>query len=556
MPRLLGSETPRIWTPPLRELTPETSLGFDVVTFAETVLEIRLNPWQRWLLIHALELRAEGGFRFSTIVVLVGRQNGKSTVSQILALFWLYVEGTPVVLGTAQDLDTAEEVWDGAWDLIESIDELRDLALPPILVNGKKTIRLKTGERYKVKAANRRAGRGLSGDRIILDELREHQNWDAWAAITKTTMAREFAQIWCFSNAGDVTSIVLRHLRKRAHATLGDPDGINAADAAGLEDLLPSQDELDDALDRVADDSSDDLWDEFDEVDDLDVADLEAALDSLALFEWSAPPGCDIRDRKAWAWANPSLGYTTPLRNVAAACAGDPEHVFRTEVLCQWIDGALEGPYPAGTWTGTVVDDVSLPGESIDPAGRVVFGLAVSWNRSAAYVTVGGYRPDGLPQFEFPAARYGTDWVAGWFCDPAHPDRARRPIAIQKGSPAWSLAETLREAGLVVEEWSGGDVGTATDQVYDAVRYGQLRHPKSGPVDRAAASAVVKQLGPGASVIDLKASPVDAAPLSSMIAAFWLLGNAPADPAPLPPPPAAVSARSFTDPAAVQIARF
>src|SRR5699024_3176801 len=125
----------------------------------------------------------------------------------------------------------------------EETPDLAALADRPIKVNGKKTIRLKSGERYKVKAANRRAGRGLSGDLILLDELREHQSWDAWAAITKTTMARPAAQIWALSNAGDASSIVLRYLRKQAHEALGDPDGINADDDP--EALLPSQDDLD-----------------------------------------------------------------------------------------------------------------------------------------------------------------------------------------------------------------------------------------------------------------------------------------------------------------------
>ena len=50
-----GCETPRIYTPPLRELTPDTTLGFEIIDFAETVLQIDLIPWQRWLLIHAFE---------------------------------------------------------------------------------------------------------------------------------------------------------------------------------------------------------------------------------------------------------------------------------------------------------------------------------------------------------------------------------------------------------------------------------------------------------------------------------------------------------------------
>lgn len=63
----------------------------------------------------------------------------------MIALFILYVLGIDLVLGTAQDLDTAEEVWDGALDILEETPELADLADKPVLVNGKKTIQLKTG---------------------------------------------------------------------------------------------------------------------------------------------------------------------------------------------------------------------------------------------------------------------------------------------------------------------------------------------------------------------------------------------------------------------------
>jgi hypothetical protein len=51
-----GITTPRIFTPPLRELTPETSNGYAVIEFAEKFLHVHLFPWQKWLLIHGLEL--------------------------------------------------------------------------------------------------------------------------------------------------------------------------------------------------------------------------------------------------------------------------------------------------------------------------------------------------------------------------------------------------------------------------------------------------------------------------------------------------------------------
>ena len=91
-----GKETPRIYTPPLRELTPDTSVGFEVINFAENILKIKLHPWQKWLVIHALEvidLPDGWRFRFRTVIVEVARQSGKTTVGCVLALFFLFVLG-------------------------------------------------------------------------------------------------------------------------------------------------------------------------------------------------------------------------------------------------------------------------------------------------------------------------------------------------------------------------------------------------------------------------------------------------------------------------------
>src|SRR5687768_5694120 len=68
----VGITEPRLCTQPLRELTPETSHGFSVIEFAKDVLGVVLYPWQRALLIRALELNEDGTYRFRKIFVLVG----------------------------------------------------------------------------------------------------------------------------------------------------------------------------------------------------------------------------------------------------------------------------------------------------------------------------------------------------------------------------------------------------------------------------------------------------------------------------------------------------
>jgi len=489
LPELVGSELPRVFTPPLRELTPGTSLGFGCIEFAEGVLGIDLLPWQRWTLIHALELLEDGTLRFRTVLILVARQNGKSTLMQVLSLWAMYVLGRRLVIGTAQNLDVAEEVWEGAVEMAEEIPELASEIEKVSRVNGKKFVRLASGERYKVAAASRRGGRGLSGDLVLLDELREHQTWDAWSAVTKTTMARAAAQVWAASNAGDAASIVLRWLRKMAHATIGDPDGL-----VDVNDIVTPE----------------------------DASDPEDG--TLAVFEWSAPPGCSIHDRDGWRAANPALGHTITERAIRSAAATDPEWVFRTEVLCQWIDTTTDGPFPPGAW-----EACADPLSTIAEGSEVAFCVDVAWDRSAAHIAAAGLRPDGVPHVEVVASAAGTDWVVGWFT--AKESRSAAPVALQTSSaPAASLVDSMNDAGLTVVDWTGAHLGAATGDLYDRVRAGSdelggtpgLFHLGQPALTAAAQNATTRPYG-DAWLWDRKRSTVDVAPLVAATGALWLV---------------------------------
>jgi len=484
----LGSEKPRIFTPPLRRLTPRTSAGFACIEFAEEVLGITLLPWQRWLLVHALEQLRDGTFRFRTVVVLVARQNGKSTLAQVLALFFMYVRAVALVIGTAQNLDIAEEVWQGAVDIAEDVPELAEEIRRVVRVNGKKALELRTGERYKVQTASRRGGRGLSGDLVLMDELREHQSWDSWSAVTKTTLARLLAQVWALSNAGDAMSIVLAHLRRMAHAALGDPDGINVGEGAlSATEAAP---------------------------DDVDVDG-----DSLGIFEWSAPPGSDPADRRVWAMANPALGHTITERALASALRTDPEWVFRTEVLCQWSSGTLEGPFPPGAWEGCLD-----PESSIGDAESYVVGVDVSHDRAVTHVAVAEFDQRGRPHPEVNASRAGTDWVLPWLRE----RRARiRAVAGQgKGAPVSDLLGELEADGFEVRRWEGDELASGTGQFYDLVRERLMSRVAQPLLDVAAATAVTKPLG-DRFVWNRRQSPTDISPLIAANAAVWGLLTAP-----------------------------
>lgn len=354
-----GSTTPRIFTPPAVTgepgpcgcgcaLTPATSKGFEVVEFAHHVLGVVLMPWQRWLFIHALELDLWGAYRFRTILVLVARQNGKTTALSVLALWRMLCDGAKLVLGTSTTVDLAKEAWEKSVTLAEDTQALagefrfdgRGSAIRR--ENSSTQLLALNRARYKTAPANRKGGRSLSVDLLILDELREHQTWDAWSASSKTTNARPDGQKWAITNQGDRTGVVLAHLRAAAMAGLG-------LDVQAEEDADP---------DEVAEKLGD---------------------DSLALFEWSATDKCALDDVEEWARANPSLGYTTAEASIASDLRTDSPEVFRTEVLCQRVD-LLDTAIDMEAW-GAGTDETATMAPSrgkvclcidVDPGGHHV----------------------------------------------------------------------------------------------------------------------------------------------------------------------------------------
>lgn len=496
-----GDTAPRVYTPPLRPLTSETTAGYAVIEFTEQVLCISLYLWQKWLLIHALELLPNGDFRFRTVVILVARQNGKSTIGQVLALWFLYILRVALVLGTAQNLDVASDLWRDTVDMARSVDDLDAEIVNVSRQVSRETLELTNRRRYQVAAATRRGSRGKSGDLVLLDELREHQSWHAWSAITKTTMARRKALVWCMSNAGDDTSLPLRHLRRQAHGRAGDPDGLAKNEEITIQEGDGS---------------------------DPDIVELmEQQADSLGIFEWSAVPGCSIWDIDGWAAANPAMNYgELSQRNIASAASTDPEREFRTEVLCQWVDTLQPGPFNGTSWEDGQVLEQPPPGTDF------MLGLDVSRDRTSTSIVAGYLRPDGAPQVNLEAHRTGTAWVADWFAQHATEDRPLTVGLQARGAPCSSLADDLAAVPYVtVVPWGGPHLGNATARLFDlvqvsgetmGVRQG-LCHLPAPALDLAAARAIPRILSDGGMAWDRNRSSVDIAPLVAATVALWLI---------------------------------
>lgn len=506
-PKLYGCEVPRIFTPPLRELTPETSHGFEAIEFAEDILGLTLFPWQKWVLIHALELLEDGTYRFQTVVLLVARQNGKSTLMSILTLWRMFVDGAQLVLGAAQSLDIAEEQWAHTVELAQANEELSALVANVVQKNGAKALELTGGERYKVAAATRRGGRGLSTQLVLLDELREHKTFDAWSAMSKTTQAQDYGQVWAASNAGDAESVVLAHLRKVAHAAIGDPDGINRDPITGLSTIPEAI--LDEDGEPIEEDDA-----------------------GLGIFEYSAAPNLPIWDKQGWTQANPSLGWKIRERKIAADAKTDPEWTFRTEVLCQWYSGAMSSVFPVGAWEQGKDEESKIRKKS--PRWLCV---DLSENRQMTSIAVAGYRKDGTPHVEVIQRRAGNDWVIPYLTDPERRKRFEGVVFQSTGAPISSMSTEFENSGLNIVKWEGSDLAKATGILFDAVKRvvpieGEtvLDNPtpgvyhRSAPVlDVAANAAKVKRAGDAWVWDRIKSAPVDIAPLIACTGALWAL---------------------------------
>ena len=482
---MMGKTEPRIYTPPLQELTEETSLGFACVEYAKTVLGKNLYPWQEWALIHMLEIVGELGgdwkFRFRTVLFLISRQNGKTVLSEVIASFFLNVLCVDSVFGTSLSLDKAEEVWEAVVQDQETIPMLAADLHRVGRTNGSKKLVLTGLRQYKVGAPTRRAGRGDSNDLVMLDEIREQRDWETWSASVASTTAKPNALTVCFSNAGDPDSVVLRQLRETAIAYI---DGTKAGDYGG---------------------------------------DVDAA--TLGLFEWSAEDGAKTDDPEALAQANPALGYgNLTERALMSNRQTFPESKFRSECMCQQVATILPQPFPDGAW-----DAGTDPESKIAPEAQLYFGIDLSNDRNWTSIGVCGLREDGNWHIEVVARRVGTEWALDWFRVRAM--RQKMKLAFQgRGAPVCGLAEQICTIdGIERVPIEGGDLPTGWGKFWDGIAASDPNRNRGGvkiyhlmqPVlDAPAKTMQTRQLGGGAEVPDRKKSPDDIAPLFACIMAF------------------------------------
>lgn len=445
---MLGSTEPRLGTPPLRELTPDTSYGFDVIDFAEEI-GWPLDPWEQLAVIRGGELKPDptdplGRWipRFRFVLVIVARQNGKTLLCRVLTLYWMFIERHAEILGTSTGRDVAKRSWRNVITMAEGVDVLAE-ELDPVHTReqlSEEAFWNIHGSHYRFAALGRRAGRGDTLRRVILDELREHRSRDTYDAAVNAGNAVVDFQTWAITNQGDSTSVVLDELRTAAlnfiETGVGDP--------------------------------------------------------GLCLLEWSAPAGSDPTDPLALAAANPNLGRRILLdallgqAMVAKQAGGETLVRFRTEIMCQRVT-LLDPAIDPDLWAASGVAAADAA-DLAEHRQRVALCLDVALDGMHATLVAAALLDDGRVHVDVVKRWQGfgctrqlrTDIpdlvrtirprALGWF--PAGPAAAvAADLKARRGNRAWP------PRGVRVEELTAETTAVCMG-LADLVNTDGLRHPR------------------------------------------------------------------------------
>jgi phage terminase large subunit-like protein len=405
-----GVQTPRLESP---HDAPE-GVGTQVVELADA-LGVPLLPWQAHVIERACS-GSPGAWDHTTVGLVVARQQGKSHLLRMRILAGLLLWDERLIVATAQSREVALETFRGVVDMLEGHPKFVGQIKSVLRSYGREELVLRNGCRYRLVAPTAGGARGFTANLAIIDELREHKTFDAYAAISYTTTVPR-GQLWFASNAGDQTSVVLNDMRRQALA----------ATAPGR----------------------------------------------VYYAEWSADPQLDVADPLAWAQANPSLGHLVDPAIIEGRLKTDPRNVFETEALCRWVD-VLDSPWPPNAWA----DCGDLEHDLVEGAPTFL-AVDVSIDRRHAALVAVQQLPDdrlGAVLLETWVADGAIDELeVASVIAPIARKLAARSIAFDRYTAA-GIASRLASAGIPVGDCSGAQFAQACDELLSSMVHGRLVH--------------------------------------------------------------------------------
>lgn len=474
----LGVQRPRVCSIPP---SARDSAGKEAVDLAR-VAGLHLDPWQAFVLEHALGERDDGKWAARRVGVAVPRQNGKGSLLEARELAGLFLLGEEFIVHSAHLFDTSFEAFMRLLSLIEDNPEFMRRVKPNGVKrsHGEEGIHLKSGQRIRFRTRSGGGGRGFSADCVILDEAM-YISRGVHSAMLPTISAKENPQVWYTGSAVDQ----LEHEHGEVFATIREQG-------------------------------------------------LSGHHDGVMYMEWSPPfdepskvtPEA-MSDPGVWAQANPALGIRIESESIESELQAFGAREFAVERL-------NVGDWPSlNADQGAVirVDDwMRLADETSGIDGPVTFAFDVSPDRRHATISAAGRNAEGLVHVETAVSRKGTEWLVPKLVEMCAKHDVTAPICDGR-SPAHAFVAVLQAHGLEPVVTSSQEHADACGQLYDLVERGELRHFGTKEMVAAIRAAVKRPLGDAWAWTRTK-SPVDITPL---VAATLAVGAVESEQPPVEP---------------------
>lgn len=482
----------------------EYTLGPEVASLCEAV-GYAPDPEQRFLLDAAFAVHEDGLAAAYELADIAPRQNQKTGFAKQCALGWLFVTGEQVVTWSAHEFSTSQGAFNdlsaiclGSPVLRKRLEHDRSHGIHGS--KGAESIKLANGNELRFRARTKDGTRGLTGDKIILDEAfalaDEHMG-----AMLPTLTAVPDPQILYLSSAGKITSNVLRGVRNRGRAG-GDP---RLAYAEWCAEKKPCY--------RMFEGR----W----------IQDLDCKHARPGEPGWHE--GCALDDEDLWAQANTLLGRQrsngtgltmTKMRNFRRS---EPPGEWMRERMGWWDEPGAAAVFGTGNWEACL--GVIEPGEAL-----VTVGVAVSIDLSHAAI-VGATGSREHPKVRVLQSGPGTDWVLDRLRS-LRAEFADAMVVIDPKGPGGSLLRDIE----IFDRDAVGQIGPATPStdnlldacadLYKAIIERRLVH-EDDPELTASVEGVVKRPVRDRWMWGRSQSSTDISPLEAATLAVWGLAEEP-----------------------------
>lgn len=447
------------------------------------------DPEQRLILDDLFAVTDEGlSSAFETAVVAT-RQQLKTGVEKQAAIGWMFVTQEETVTWSAHLFSTTQEAFRDLSALFTNVPMFRKrLALGPTngihAGNVNPHIELRDGRRLLFRSRTKSGGRGLTGDKMILDEalylLAAHLG-----ALIPTLTAVPDPQLLYGSSAGLAHSLVLREIRDRGRS--GSP-GLSywewcaqkrACVKDGCEHHKPSHPQH-----------------EF---------------------------GCALDDEHLWAEASPLLGRRRSngtgltLAKMRKFREAEPPEEWMRERMGWWEDPGAAEIFGPGKW------EICGAEPRPTPSRLGAIGLAVDVELSRAAVVAAGLAGAAGSRVAVRPLQHGAG--VSWLIDRLKAlQREHGAVVVLDGrGPAAQLVPQLKAAGIRYHAATTAEVLDAFDVFYLSVTDGTLIHADYPELNSAVDGATTRTAGSGGDrrTWGRRSSKSDITPLEAGTLATW-----------------------------------